>query len=188
MNSISKINLENGIFTYEIFYLLFFIGLYNLIKCNFNKYINKLFTYISNLLPYNKPAIIEILGWEFLSNNIYSFDYPYNMKAINYYVYSNLKSKQFRYFNNERNSLYYSDDIQKISENYTNPNYILSDTSNIKVDDNIFLSLDIENIDFNNSQNPRMAMSWKITIKLLSYKYSQLELQKFINYNQSLGL
>jgi hypothetical protein len=185
MNSISRIDFGKGIFTYEVLTLILLIGSYNLIRDKLSRYIHKIFTYISNnILP--KQTVIEIIGWEFLVNGFFTFEYPHNMKAINYYIYSNSKSKNFRYFNDKKNGVYYADEQKDCLDSDNTPNYMLGEVSNIYLEDDIYLSLYIENISPNDSNtmgnsNNKNSMNWKIIMNLKSYKYSPLQLQNFIN-------
>ena len=183
MNSLSRIDFGKGIFTYEIFCLLLIFGSYGIIKDKLGRYLYKFGNYLSNtFLP--KQTKIEIIGWEFLSSGLFSFEYPHNMKAINYYVYSLGKSKNFRYFNNKRNGIFYSDEIKDSLEHDNTPNYILGEVSNVHLEDDIYLNLYIDEItngDNKPDNNSKASINWKITMTLSSYKKSPLELQDYIN-------
>jgi hypothetical protein len=183
MNSLSRIDFSKGIFSWEILFLVLFFSSYGLIQNKTTKYLHKIGTFIAEYLP--KQTEIEIVGWEYLSNSLYTFEYPHNMKAINYYVYSNNKSKNFRYFNNKRNGVYYSDDVKDALELDNTPNYTLGEVTNIKLEDDIYLSLYIDEMSGNDT-NPdnksnKITINWKIVMTLRSYKYSPIQLQDFIN-------
>lgn len=182
MNALSKINFEKGFFTYEILCILLIFSSYGFISNKIVNYLYKLIKYLNNYLP--KQTELEIIGWEFILNNLFSFEYPHNMKAINYYVYSKGKSKNFRYFNNKRNGIYWSDLIVDTLEIDNTPNYSLNEVFNIHLEDDIYLNLNIEEInnsDKNNQHsNSNSTLTWKIIMKLKSYKYTPLQLQDFI--------
>jgi hypothetical protein len=179
MNLLSKIDLGKGIFTYEIVTLLILMGLYNNTKDKLGNYIFKLFLYLHSKIL-KKQTTIEIIGWEYLSNGLYTFEYPHNMTAINYYIYSNNKSKNFRYFNNKRNGIYYSDEVKNTLDNDNTPNYILGDVNNILLEDDIYLSLYTENLNTNNNDSTKNYLNWKIVMTLKSYNNPDV-IQKFIN-------
>jgi len=178
MNSISRIDFGKGIFTYEIFSLLLILGCYGFIKDKLNIYIQIFLTYISNIFI-NKQTTIEFIGWEFLTDKLFTFEYPHNMKAINYYIYSKSKSKNFRYFNDKKNGIYYADEMKSTLNHDNTPNYILGEVENIHLEDDIYLSLNIE--ENNSSDKSSLSMSWKIVMKIKSYKLNPTELQKFID-------
>jgi len=72
MNSLSRVDFSKGIFTYEILSLLLIFACYGFFQNKATKYLHKLFTFISELFP--KQTEIEIVGWEFLSNGLFSFE------------------------------------------------------------------------------------------------------------------
>jgi len=181
MNSFMKMDFSNGILTFDFIILFFLFVCYNYMHNKINYQIDRLIYLFDNLFA--KQTEIEITGWEYLSGSIFCFDYPHNLKAINYYVYSNNKSKKFRYFNDSRNGTYYIEDVKTNSGPDNTPNYILGDVSNILLTDDIYLSLKIIETK-NNSQNSNCninSIAWKIIMTLKSYKYSAFELQKFID-------
>jgi AAA+ superfamily predicted ATPase len=152
-----------------------------LLLCMFyiKDYINNdtIIKYIESLFKKNESNI-EIHGWEILNNSFYSFDYPYNMSAINYYIFIHNKHNKFKYFNNNRNFIYNSDDIIDDDENMQN--YILQNINNIEVDNDIYVSLNRANINHSNNKMNGLNQT-KINMILKSYKHNILYIQKFIN-------
>ena len=178
MNIISKIDISKNMLNYELLLLFIMIAMISIIKENSTTILYKIFKYIYNKII-SKYTIIEIIGWESLNDGLYTFEYPQNMTAINYYIYSINKSNNFRYFNNKRNGLYFADSIKDIIDNDESPNYILGDVSNIKVDDDIYISVITDNS--NNTIDKKTILNWKIYMKIYSYKHDAQYVQQFIN-------
>jgi ATP-dependent 26S proteasome regulatory subunit len=181
MSYLSKIDLGQGIFTYEILTLILVMGLLNFVKDKVTNIIPRGFNYLINKIK-PKHTTIDIVGWEFLNNGLYTFEYPHNMTSINYYIYANNKSKNFRYFNSKRNGVYYSDEMKDVVDNDSSPNYILGDVYNIQVDDDIYISVYTEDIhtEKTTSEN-KSALNWKITMSIKSYKHDSVFVQNFIS-------
>jgi len=180
MNYMSKIDLGNGIFTYEILTLILVMGLFNFVRDKVIHVVPRGLNYLINKIK-PKYTNIEIVGWEFLNNGLYTFEYPHNMTAINYYIYAKNKSKNFRYFNSKRNGIFFSDEIRDMLDNDTSPNYILGDSHNILVDDDIYVSIYTEDIHTDNSQiEKKSVLNWKIVMIIKSYKHDSTHVQDFI--------
>lgn len=123
-------------------------------------------------------ASIDINGYESIKENINIFEYPYNMIAINYYIFSKNKSNNFRYFNERKNGMCYSDEIKDTLSVDTLPNYILAPVINIKIEENIYLSMIYDDIEMDdNGKNKNIK---KLTLKLLSTNNIEY-LQNFIH-------
>jgi ATP-dependent 26S proteasome regulatory subunit len=179
MNMISNNNIKNNILSYEMILLIIIIGIINLLKDNRLNFISQSIKYIYDRCR-SKYTIIEITGWESLNDGLYTFEYPKNMTAINYYIYTINKSNNFRYFNNKRNGLYFADSMKDTIENDELPNYILGDVSNIMVEDNIYISVTTDD-SHNNISDKNTILNWKILMKIISYKKDTLYIQEFIN-------
>jgi len=123
-------------------------------------------------------ASIEINGYESIKENINIFEYPYNMIAINYYIFSKNKSNNFRYFNERKNGMCYSDEIKDTLTVDTLPNYILAPVTNINIEENIYLSMIYDDIEIDdNGKNKNIK---KLTLKLFSTNNIEY-LQNFIH-------
>ena len=180
MNTFSKLDFTNGIFTYEIFSILIILYLVNIFKVKLNDYT---FDYFDYVIRYIKPkyASIEIIGWETLNDDSYCFDYPDNMTAINYYIYKTNKSNNFKYFNIKKNGNYFIDTGDITTDN-NSPNYIMKDTTDIYINDDIYISVYTKNIDTGGSTpNQSKTLNWRITMTIKTYKYNTSHIQKFIN-------
>jgi WD40 repeat protein len=104
------------------------------------------------------------------------------MTAINYYIYSNKKSTNFKYFNSKRNGIYYSDDMRDAIESDSTPNYTLNDVYNIEVDTDIYVSVKTEDIKTDASPSDKTtSLNWRITMNIRSYKNDSNYIQEFIN-------
>jgi hypothetical protein len=181
MNYMSKIDLGKGIFTYEVLSFILLMTLFNFVKDKVVNNIPRSINYIiSKIRP--KHSNIEIVGWEYLNGGLYTFEYPQNMTAINYYIYSNKKSTNFKYFNSKRNGIYYSDDMKDAIESDSTPNYTLNDVYNIEVDTDIYVSVKTEDIKTDASPSDKTtSLNWKITMNIRSYKNDSNYIQEFIN-------
>jgi hypothetical protein len=179
MNYLTKIDLGQGIFTYEIFTLIVAIGLINLLQSRIHGWMSKSLVYMSGLIKRTQTTI-DIIGWEFLNNGLHTFEYPQNMTAINYYIYSLNKSTNFKYFNNKRNGIYYIDEFKGQSEHDQTPNYILNDVYNIKIDDDIYITVTTDELTMSN-EDKKSSINSKITMTLRSYKNDTAYIEKFIN-------
>ena len=173
MNIISKIDISTNIINYELLPILIIIYI-----ANNNNLLYKLYTFIYNKFKLNY-TMLEINGWESLNDGLYTFEYPQNMTAINYYIYSTGKSNNFRYFNNKRNGLYFADAIKDIIDTDESPNYILGDVLDIKIDDDIYISVITD--DTNNNIDKKTILNWKICMKIYSYNHDTQYIQQFIN-------
>ena len=181
MSYISKIDLGQGIFTYEILTLILIMGLFNFVRDKVTNIIPKGVNYLINKIK-PKYTNFEIVGWEFLNNGLYTFEYPYNMTAINYYIYANNKSKNFRYFNSKRNGIYYSDEMKDGLTTDNTPNFILGETFNILVDDDIYISVYTEDIRTESSSiEKKSILNWKVSMILKSYNHDSAYVQNFIS-------
>ena len=178
MNSLLKIDKTN-IFSFETLFFIFIIIFINSIKDYKINFINKFFTYIYNKCK-TKQTEIEITGWESLNDGLYTFEYPKNMTAINYYIYSINKSNNFRYFNNKRNGLYFADSIKEAIDTDDAPNYMLGDVNDIQIEDDIFITTNTDDSN-NNISDKKTIINWKISMKLISYKHDTKHIQEFIN-------
>ena len=65
------------------------------------------------------------------------------MKAINYYVFVNNKSRKFRYFNNSKNAVYVIDGNNHAQISDNTPNYSLNNVVDVHLIDDIYLNLNI---------------------------------------------
>lgn len=133
-----------------------------------------------------KYIMVDIIGWEFLSNGLYTFEYPHNMTAINHYVYSMNKSRKFRYFNNKKNGLCPIDDMYDLAKTDmlgvdNTPNYMLGEIYNIEVDNDIYITNNVEEVHSNNNNNSQPTLNWKIIMSIKSYKHDTTYIQAFIN-------
>ena len=181
MSYMSKIDLGQGIFTYEILTLILIMGLFNFVRDKVTNMLPKGVNYLINKIK-PKYTNFEIVGWEFLNNGLYTFEYPHNMTAINYYIYDKNKSKNFRYFNSKRNGVYYSDDMKDGLTSDSTPNFILGETFNILVDDDIYISVYTEDIRTENSSvEKKSILNWKISMIIKSYKHESPYVQNFIS-------
>jgi hypothetical protein len=115
-----------------------------------------------------KISSVDIEGWEFIYGCSFQFEYPFNMTAINYYVYSNNKSTNFRYFNEKRNGIYYLDDIKATLKADDSPNYMLAPINDVEIADNIMLSVSYVEQAVNNPDVKHAKTATKITLKLWS--------------------
>jgi len=179
MNIISKIDISKTILNYELLLLFIVIGIISIIKDNKFNLLLKIYKYIYDRFK-SKYTIIEIIGWESLNDGLYTFEYPQYMTAINYYIYSIGKLNNFRYFNNKRNGLYFADSMKDIIDNDESPNYILGDVSNIKIDDDIYITVITDDTN-NNTTDKKTILNWKICMKIYSYKHDTQYVQQFIN-------
>ncbi len=174
MNIMSKIDISTNIFNYELLTILIIINIAN----NNNNLLYKFYKFTYNKFKINY-TMLEINGWESLNDGLYTFEYPQNMTAINYYVYSTGKSNNFRYFNNKRNGLYFADAIKDIIDTDESPNYILGDVLDIKIDDDIYISVITD--DTNNNIDKKTILNWKICMRIYSYNHDTQYIQQFIN-------
>jgi len=176
----SKIDLGKGIFTYEVLSFILLITLMNFLK-------ERLMSYIFRYIRYGMDKFrkrysnIEIVGWEFLCGGIYTFEYPQNMTAINYYIFSNKKSTDFKYFNSKRNGLCYSDEIKETIDCDSTPNYTLNDVYNIEVDTDIYISCRTELMKIETYSDKAPNTNWKIVMNITSYKHDMDYIQEFID-------
>jgi hypothetical protein len=170
MNFISKLDMKNGI-TYEMIgiLILFFINIYK-DKINFNFNFN-----------FNKYTSIELIGWEFLRSSTYIYEYNHNMTAVNYYIcLLKKRGKNYNYFNESRNGVYYSEDIKKSLKYDNSPSYIINNLTNLHIEDDIYIDIGSEKINME-TENNKQSFNWKITMKIKSYKYDLTYIQNFID-------
>lgn len=170
------------------FDILFTLG--SLILSNFliGKW-SKFFVHILSLLIdkiKKKYTMVDIIGWEFLNNGLYTFEYPHNMTAVNHYVYSMNKSKKFRYFNSKKNGICLVDDIYDLAKSDTfgvdnTPNYMLGEIYNIEVDNDIYITNNVEEVHSDGNNNSQPGLNWKIVMTIKSYKHDTTYIQTFIN-------
>jgi len=169
---IGKINDYTFKDIYYISILVFIYYSYSYIIEN----VYKLLKYIFDIY-FDKTVIINIIGWEFLSLNHYTFEYPLNMLAINNYIYINNKAKDYNYYNMIMNGKKYYDNFEENSE--LNNNYLLNDIIHVCIYTDIYLSLTREKIEFNG--DGCKSLNWKILMKLKSYNHDNRYIEKFIN-------
>jgi hypothetical protein len=141
--------------------------------------LTRIMTYIyEKIRP--KYSVIDIIGWEFLDGNTYTYDYPQNMIAVNHYIYENNKSKCFRYFDNKRNAVYDSFAYKSKDTDLT-PNYLLGEVYNIKIDDDLYVTVAFEELNTQNGENKTSTFNWKIKLSIRSYKHDMNFIQNFID-------
>jgi len=183
LHYLPKINFENGIFNYEIISILFIILFLNFSRVKTDDIIDKIINKIYQIFEKNNTTI-DIIGWEFMNNSSFVFEYPHNMIAINYYVYSNNKSTKFRYFNHKKNGVYYQDDREIVCSDYT-PNYILNDVKDIQIYDDIYISVNTNEKSIEQKSVMGSAanstINTQIIMKLKSYRNDTTYIQNFIN-------
>jgi hypothetical protein len=126
---------------------------------------------------FNKWNTINFDGWDNLNNGIFYFDYPKPMISICHYVTSRNLAPNIRYFNQNRNNVFYSGDLNK-NDKDNNSNYIIYNKSNIKINNDIFIDFETYRIETKNENN---NLSWKVSLKVKSKTVSCSELKKFVD-------
>jgi hypothetical protein len=162
MNYLTKLDIKSICFV-DILIIILILCIDSIklkIKKLFNDSILRFIKYFSS-----EFTSIEIQGCEFIKENSIIFEYPYNMIAINYYVFSKNKSNKFRYFNERKNGLFYVDDIKDTLTFDGLPNYILSPVTNIQIDDNILLTMTYDDIEFDSKNNSIKQLTLKLSSK-----------------------
>ena len=100
------------------------------------------------------------------------------MTAINYYIYTNNKANNYKYFDNSRNGIYYCDSFNKHNE-IDQPNYILNNVSYLQVYNDIYISIITKENTFEN--NRKNSHSIQIIMTIHTYNHNSKYIQSFIN-------
>jgi len=170
---LSRLSTHN--FAYDIIIILFFIPMV---------------TYSTNFIKNELPSILEkwrlnkwnrinFVGWDHLSCGVMFFDYPEPMLAICHHITTNNFSSNIRYINSKRNSIFYTDSLEKIDKN--NINYIVDNQYNIKIKDDIYIDFLSNPINTKNDSNNSNTLTWKVSLIVKSKNFNQSELKEFIN-------
>ena len=176
MNHLSKINLNDGLLTYEMLIILIFY-IISIFQDNIKNTIIKIIKFYSKNTK--KYASINIIGWDTLSGSSYTFEYPYNMIAINYYIFINNKINNFKYYCSGKNGIYYRDDYKDYNKFDNKPIYILDDIYNLQIYDDIYISNNTETIETHNDTK-KNAYNWKKNIIIKSYNHDIKYIENFI--------
>jgi len=174
---LSRLSTNN--FAYDVCILLFVIPMLTY----FTHFIKTDLISIIINWNYNRWNIINFDGWDNLYNGIFFFDYPKPMISICYYVTSRNLAPNLRFFNQNRNNVFYSDCLSKCSKE-NNSNYLIDNKFNIKINNDIFLDFLTHRIDTkteNNNQSGGSNISWKVSLKIKSKTLSCLELKEFVD-------
>lgn len=92
-----------------------------------------------------KQNTITLSGREVMLNNCMCFEYPDSMLALNHWLMANKKLRNFRTFNVNRNGDYYYEDVKR-SMNNESIAYIAENTPKTKVDNDVYLVVNVEKI------------------------------------------
>lgn len=176
MNQLSRMDINKGF--YDIVMMVLLFSLINYLKSD--NILSSVFLYCKNKIQ-SRYTKIKIIGWEFLKDGSYFFDYPMNLSAINYYIYINNKSNNFRYFDKNKNGKYYLDDNDKVNESDETPNYILNDVYKIKIYDDIYITVRTKNINCNDNIGQNPVINWSVEMSIISYNHNVQYVQDFIN-------
>lgn len=144
-----------------------------------NKNINIILRYLYNKIQY-KYSVIELIGWENIDNNVFIYDYPQNMIAVNHYIYTHRHPKCFRYFNSARNAIYDPYMFKRPKDVDNSPNYLLGEINNFNVDDDIYVTVRISEIGTTNEDKANI-INWKIKLSIKSYKHDVKYINAFID-------
>lgn len=117
---------------------------------------------------FKQKDTLKLTGREILNGSFMNFDYPESMIALNYWLIENKKLKKFRIFDTVRNQDIDYGYGKKKSENI---GYIPDKCSETKIEEDIYITIDVNNI---NIESKNATITGTETIITLSSKNRNL--------------
>lgn len=143
------------------------------IKKILKSYHNKLF---------NKENSIEFMGWNSIKNNVFTYEYPVPMMAICHHIVNSDKVRHLQYFDSDRNGDYYPDENgsghNEINKDSKLLNYILSNYSNIELDNGITVCFNKDAMETTDSDNKKGQL-WEVILRIKSNRHTCQQLSRF---------
>ncbi len=126
----------------------------------------------------NYNVTIDFTGWERLESGYFSFDFPRPMMAICYYIYNNKFTSKLRYYNPSKNGKdSYNDYNDSYDYNYEIISYILNNTSELKIDNDLYIDFKYNKFDGDDKKNVTI---WEAMLIIKSKNRNIDDINKFI--------